>query len=391
LYRARSACDETESLELFITSYYDPGRPPPGKIFLQPAAWPDSRPATDSDSTPDINIHSAAPKLDSWFKDQFGFIPEMIVSGETHHAAILAMARQNASEDLRKRIKDRGAGPALDELAQVLNLETRPQIIEGFDIAQLDGKHPVASLISFKNGIPNRKNYRYFKLRSVIGVVDDYASMREAVRRRYTRQIREGGELPDLILIDGGIGQVNTAKAVIDELGMHCGIVGLAKREEELWLPDAREPIVLSRRSEALKVLQHVRDECHRFATTLNQKLRSKDLFFPVLESVDGIGPARAAAIMKVYENIDNIAAADPMEIAGRCGINEASARAVRAVAKNAVEDREDSIKRLNTGRHNTESGQFIYGRRSYTMRLAEEAAEDEGEYDAGLSRESGD
>jgi excinuclease ABC subunit C len=270
LYRTRSAADESESLELFITTYYDKSRPPPAKIYLltgQPT---------------DI--------LKNWFAENFDYEPEILAPAEKpdhlqdkwsgkHHIAILAMARQNAAEDLRKRLKERGAGPALDEIARVLHLRTRPERIEGFDISHLDGKYPVASLISFKNGVPDRKNYRHFKLRTVVGIIDDFAAMREVVQRRYSRLLRENKELPDLILVDGGIGQVNAAKDVLDSLGADCGVVGLAKREEELWLPDSREPVVLSKQSEALKVLQHLRDECHRFAINFNRKLRSKDLF----------------------------------------------------------------------------------------------------------------
>jgi len=149
------------------------------------------------------------------------------------------------------------------------------------------------------------------------------------------------------VLIDGGIGQVNAAKGVMDELGVDCGVVGLAKRDEELWLPHTQQPLILSRRSEALKVLQFVRDETHRFATGLNQRLRSKDLFFPVLESVDGIGKRRAAAIMKAYENVENIAAADPAELAERCRIGQSAAKAVRAAARLALEDRESHRQKL--------------------------------------------
>jgi excinuclease ABC subunit C len=328
LFRTWSAADEWESLELFIASYYESGRPPPLKIYLQPM------PTQSKEQN-----EEAALLLLGWFKAQFNFEPELLTPAVKHHTAILAMARQNANEDLRKRLKERGAGPALDELVQALNLQRRPETIEGFDVAQLDGKHPVASLISFKNGIPDRKNYRYFKLRTVIGVVDDFAAMREVIKRRYSRLIREGQELPDLILVDGGIGQVNAAKGVLDALGVDCGLVGLAKREEELWLPNAKKPVILSQRSEALKVLQFIRDESHRFATSLNQRLRSKDLFFTILESVEGIGPKRAAAIMLAYETIARIAAASPQEIAKRCKISEDSARAVRACAKLALND----------------------------------------------------
>ena len=329
LFRTRTAATERESLETFITTYYESVRPPPPKIYLQNIMSINAK-----------NEETEGNLISGWFKEKFGYEPELLTPADKHHTAILAMARQNAAEDLRKCLKERGAGPALDELVKVLNLDTRPQRIEGFDISHLDGKHPVASLISFKNGIPDKKNYRYFKLRTVIGKPDDFAAMREAVRRRYSRLIREGTELPDLILVDGGIGQANAAKGVLDDLGADCQVAGLAKREEEIWLPNVKQPIVLSRQSEALKVLQHVRDECHRFANGFNRRLRSKELFFPILESVEGIGPKRAAAIMKAYENIANIAAADLSEMSERCGITEAAARAVRACAKLALEER---------------------------------------------------
>jgi len=337
LFRTRSAADEWESLETFITSYYDSGRPPPLKIFLQTIISNNAirrRNETADSSDESAESTDILPLLNSWIKTSFNFEPEFIFTADKHHTAILSMARQNAEEDLRKRLKERGAGPALDELMRILGLKIKPERIEGFDISHLAGKHPVASLISFKNGVPDKKNYRYFKLRTVIGTSDDYAAMREAVRRRYSRLIREGTELPDLILVDGGIGQVNVAREVLDGLGVDCSLAGLAGREEEIWLPHAKEPIVLSRQSEALKVLQFVRDECHRFANNFNRRLRSKDLFFPVLESVEGIGPKRALAIMKAYETVSNIAAADITEMAERCKISEASARAVRACAK---------------------------------------------------------
>jgi excinuclease ABC subunit C len=369
LYRTRSAADEGESLEIFITSYYDGGRPPPAKIFLEKISHGGTENTEDTENL-----------LKSWFREKFGFEPELLMPSEKHHMAIMAMARQNAAEDVRKRLKERGAGPVLDELARELHLTGRPERIEGFDIAQLDGKHPVASLVSFKNGIPDRKNYRYFKLRSVIGVVDDFAAMREAVQRRYSRLIREGKDMPDLILIDGGIGQVNAAKGVMDELGMDCGVVGLAKRDEELWLPHAKEPLVLPRSSEALKVLQFVRDETHRFATGLNQRLRSKDLFFPALESVDGIGKRRAAAIMKAYENIENIAAAAPAELAERCRITQFSAQAVCAAARLALADRAARQQQL-AAKRGTRAGKGVAA--GLAESLAMEAAEAAPEYGA--------
>jgi len=180
-----------------------------------------------------------------------------------------------------------------------------------------------------------------------VGIVDDFASMREAVERRYSRLIREGKELPDLVLIDGGIGQVNAARGVMDELGADCDVAGLAKRDEEIWLPHTPEPIRLSRRSEALKVLQHIRDEAHRFATGLNQRLRSGDLYLPILESVEGIGPKRAVAIIKIYGNMEKIAAAEPEDIVEKCRVSAAAAKAVRAAVRLALEDQDAEKKKL--------------------------------------------
>jgi excinuclease ABC subunit C len=138
---------------------------------------------------------------------------------------------------------------------------------------------------------------------------------------------------------------------VLDELGIDCDLAGLAKRDEEIWLPNKAAPIKLPRDSEALKVLQFVRDETHRFATGLNQRLRSKDLYFPILESIEGIGPKRAAAIMKTYRNLENIAASNPEEIAENCGISLAAANAVRAAVRLTLEDKGAKVKKFTAKR----------------------------------------
>ena len=320
LYRTQSAAGELESLELFITSYYDISRPPPAKIYLQSMLG-------------DLGL--CAQNLEA----AFAYKPSFLTPAEKHHAAIMAMAFQNAAEDLRKRLKERGSGPALDELAACLQLPTRPHLIEGFDVSHLDGKYPVASLVSFRNGVPDKKNYRYFRLRSVIGIIDDFAAIGEAVKRRYSRLLKEGLEIPDLVLVDGGIGQANAAKTVIDTLGIKCCVAALAKREEEIWLPHAKNPLVLSRSSEALKLLQFIRDETHRFATGFNQRLRSKDLRLSMLESVKGIGKQRAAEIIKTFGSIENIAAANPDDLALRCRISKTAAKSVCAAANICIID----------------------------------------------------
>ena len=175
LFSSRSAAQEHETIETFLVAYYSPDRPPPSRIYL-------------------VKLPQADSALNHYFSKQFGYVPELIspAAEEKRHVAALAMAGQNAQEELRRRLRERGAGPALDELKQALELKARPECIEGFDISHLEGKHPVASLISFKNGIPDRKNYRHFKLKTVVGKIDDFASVREAVQRRYSRLVREG-------------------------------------------------------------------------------------------------------------------------------------------------------------------------------------------------------
>ena len=371
LFFTCSAAEEEESLVTFITTYYDNSRLPPPKIFLQTLNLNSfsQRYSDTKDMEKDIfnnnsvppclcEINSGKNLLLNWFKEQFDFEPELLAATEKHHDAILAMARLNAQEELRRRLRERGAGPALDQLQKLLGLKKHPKRIEGFDISQLAGKYPVASLVSFMEGKPEKKNYRHFKLRSVIGVVDDYAAIREAVKRHYNRLLRENRDVPDLILIDGGIGQVNAAKGILDQLGLHCDLAGLAKREEEIWLPGAKVPLELPRSSDALKLLQFVRNESHRFATRLNQKLRRTDLQLYTLESVEGIGPKRAAVLIRHYKNIEAIAEADIEDIAQVGGCGSAAANAVRAAAKLALTERKTrdfpAVSRNKTGKSRT-------------------------------------
>jgi excinuclease ABC subunit C len=240
------------------------------------------------------------------------------------------MATENALMDLKKRLETGGNQHALVELKKVLNLPKMPQRIEGFDIAQLDGTNPVASLISFWNGNPDRKNYRKFHIKSLDGAIDDFQAMKEVVARRYSRLLNEGKELPDLIMVDGGKGQVNAAHAVLEALGLSIPLVGLAKREEELFLPHTSEPILLPRGNSALRVLQAVRDETHRFATGFNQKLRAKTLKLSTLEGVPGIGEVRSRKLLQEFGSLEALSLADPSEIALRGGIGEALAETVK-------------------------------------------------------------
>lgn len=250
------------------------------------------------------------------------------------HKAALAMAQFNAKEDAARRVKELGDFPALEELQKILSLDRPPHRIEGFDIAHLHGKYTVASLISFKDGNPDKKNYRIFRLRTTDGIIDDYASMREAVARRYTRLLNEAAELPDLIMIDGGIGQVNAAKAVLDALELDIPLVGLAEKNEELYRPHINKPIVLPRRSAALRVLQRVRDETHRFANTRNNRLRSKEELHLQFEQLPHIGEKRAARLLCSFSSIEKLAAASVEAAAAAARITQAQAEEVIAAAR---------------------------------------------------------
>ncbi len=267
--------------------------------------------------------------------------------------AALQMAKQNAHEDIIRRLRDRGDTPGMEELKNLLHLDTLPVRIEGFDIAHIGGKWPVASLISFYNGNPDKKNYRYFRLKTTDGLIDDFASMREATHRRYSRLIREKKELPDLLLIDGGIGQVNAVRASINELGIDIPIAGLAKRDEEIYRPGINEPICLPKRSDALRLLQRVRDETHRFAARCNQELRTKENTVSPFSKIPGIGKARETLLLKRYTTLENFGNATVEELMDLMHIPQQKAEEILLVTpipsptlKNSVSNSEFCFKK---------------------------------------------
>ncbi len=336
LFQTEIYSGEEEAFEEFLVSYYSKHAVPAEAIYL-------SHP---------IELENAGR-----FLREKSPTTELTVPESGRHHAILRMARENAWLDLKKRLETGGNAHALIELKRVLGLEKMPHRIEGFDIAQLDGTNPVASLISFWNGSPDRKNYRKFHMKSLQGAIDDFQSIKEAVARRYSRLLNENKEMPDLIMIDGGKGQVNAAFAVLETLGLKIPVVGLAKREEEIFLPHTSEPVILPRGSPALRVLQAVRDETHRFATGFNQLLRSKQLKLTTLESVPGIGEKRSRALLKEFGSLEALAAAEPSEIALRGGVPEAVAETVHTYLVER-QKRERTVTRLKRTRRSGFSGE---------------------------------
>ncbi|MCB2210933.1 excinuclease ABC subunit UvrC [bacterium] len=202
-------------------------------------------------------------------------------------------------------------------LEEHLKLDHPPLSIECFDNSNLFGQQPVAAMVRFEDGRPAKKEYRHFKIKTVVGS-DDFKSMEEVVGRRYRRLLREDREkLPDLVLIDGGRGQVNAARRIVDELGLRdLPVVGLAKRLEEIVFPGTAEPITLPKTSSALKLLMQLRDEAHRFAITYHRSLRNKASVSSTLEGIPGIGETKAKALLRHFGSLKRLKDATPQQIA---------------------------------------------------------------------------
>lgn len=219
----------------------------------------------------------------------------------------------------------------LVELGTCLGLPAPPKRIEGYDISNISGTFAVASLVSFWEGKPDRSCYRRFRMKTVTGQ-DDFACMAETLQRRYTRMLRENSQPPDLIVIDGGKGQLNAACEELAKLGLsQIPIIGLAKEFEEIYQPGKPEPLRLSHDSGALKLLQRVRDESHRFANTYNAQLRLKKISESILDEFPGIGTLRKAALLKKFGSIQRLRLASEEAIAEVPGFGGKSAAELKA------------------------------------------------------------
>ena len=367
-YRAESLNDDEDLIGEFMACYYEEKASIPPTIFI---------PET-----------SQAEFIERWLKEDVQTNSRVIVV--TSHdvprdVAAIQMARQNAKEDIVRRLRDRGDTPAMAELKEKLGLDVLPVRIEGFDIAHIGGKWPVASLISFYNGNPDKKNYRYFRLKTTDGLIDDFASMKEAVSRRYTRLVNEQADLPDLILIDGGIGQVNAVEEVLNSIGLDIPVAGLAKRDEEIYLPGNSTPICLPKRSDALRLLQRVRDETHRFATSRNQNLRTKENTKSIFLELPGVGEKRALLLQREFTTLENLAAAEESAIAQCIHVRAQEAAQILLQAQQLLEVRNDkkSLQRLSLGAGGTTKEKAAAA--SLIDDLAAQAlaaAEDEPDYD---------
>lgn len=250
------------------------------------------------------------------------------------HAQSVALASENARESLSRRLSQKGSGRAVEALGAALGLTRPPARIEGFDISHLEGEHTVASLVSFVDGAPDKGGYRTFKLRHLGGRVDDYEALREVVSRRYSRMLAEEQPRPDLILVDGGKGQVAAVASILSALGLDdVPLIGLAKEEEAIHLRGGGEPILLDRSSEALRLLIAVRDESHRFASSLRRRLAARKLETSVFQSVPGVGPRRARRLIEAFGAPENLRGRSPEEVARATGMSiEIATSVIQAV-----------------------------------------------------------
>ena len=245
-------------------------------------------------------------------------------------------ARTAVDAELAK-LERRGEAPGIKELMQLLVLREPPWRIEGYDVSNLMGTHTVASIVAFEGGRPKKSDYRTMKIRG-LDKPDDFFSMHQALVRRFTGRLAETLPQPDLLLIDGGKGQVSSARRALDEVGVTVQVVGLAKREETLITQDGRE-VLVPLTHPALRLPAHVRDEAHRIAVGSNRKGRGRAATRSLLDDVPGIGPKRRDALLAHFSSVDQLLAADEATLSAVPGVGPAAAAAIRAFFRDDAED----------------------------------------------------
>jgi len=246
---------------------------------------------------------------------------------------IVELSLRNAKYFRQERFKqikivdpDRHTNRIMAQMQKDLRLPEEPRQIECFDNSNIQGTHPVASCVVFKNGKPSKKDYRKFNIKTIEGP-DDYGSMEEVVHRRYKRLLDEGQELPQLIVIDGGKGQLSSALKSLDVLGLRkkIAIIGIAKRLEEIFYPDDPIPLYLDKKSETLKIIQQLRNEAHRFAITFHRNKRSKSAIQTELEQIPGVGKQTVETLLKHFKSAKRVAEASNIALEKIVGISRAT------------------------------------------------------------------
>ncbi len=243
-------------------------------------------------------------------------------------------------KNLEIRDPDRHVDRVMEAMRLALHMETQPRHIECFDNSNLQGTNPVAACVVFRDGKPSKKDYRHYNVKTVEGP-DDFATMREIVHRRYSRLLAEGAEMPQLIVVDGGKGQLSSAYEVLKELGLEnkIRIVGLAKRIEEVFFPNDPDPYYLDRNGEPLRIMMHIRDEAHRFGITFHRNQRSKSFISSSLNQVPGLGDSSVAKLLKRFKSVAGVRRAAPEQLAEVVGKARAAAVIAHFAAENPAQD----------------------------------------------------
>lgn len=308
--------DEQEVLDGFLTQFYQVRRP--AREVL-------------------VSASGDTETMQCWLRETAGFAVDLLIPRRGSKRELVDMARRNAIDALEKRnarrqVKEERTVGAARELARALGLKQTPRRIEGFDISNTQGQQSVASMVVFMDGEPSRKDYRHFRIKTVEGA-NDFASMNEVLSRRFLRAAAEKEEdrwpLPDLVLVDGGPEQLAFARRAMLDAGADVPMFGLAKKQEEIFLPDRAEPVVLDRRSPALHLIQYIRDESHRFAITHHRGLRDKNAVHSRLEDIPGIGKSRRRALLSHFRTMKAISEASLDDLKAVSGMTAPAALAL--------------------------------------------------------------
>ena len=303
-----------EVLTAFIKQYYNEATFIPREIVL-----------------PQLPQAEEQQLIELWLREKAERKVELLTPQRGVKRELLQLANDNALKLLQERLRKgslslKNDEQAAEELQQALGLAHSLERMDCFDISHTQGSETVASMVVFRNGSISKKDYRKYKIVSAEGKPDDFKSMQEVVYRRY----KDYEDLPNLVVIDGGKGQLSSALEVIRGLGLaDLPVVGLAKREEEIFIPHQSTSILLDRDSAALHLIQRIRDEAHRFAITFHRKLRGKRNLVSVLDHVEGIGPKRRQALWKAFKTLDAMKAASVEELASVDGMNSTAAQAL--------------------------------------------------------------
>lgn len=306
-----------EVLTSFLKQFYDAVAYTPSEVLL----------GSDIDE---------ASVIGAWLEERKGVKVALSIPRRGKKRGLVKLAEENASQTLahlmaREAIDEEKAMAALADLQEHLGLESLPLHIEAYDISNLQGEAATGSMVVFQKGMPQKEAYRHFRIKGVKGA-DDYAMMKEVLRRRFSRALDDESAwaaLPHLVVIDGGKGQLNAALEVLAEHGLEVPTVALAKEREEIYLPGSDAPLRLPD-SGALRLMQRLRDEAHRFALAYHQKLRRRRSLASLLEEIPGIGPKRRKALLKQFGSLETIRQATLQELAAVEGMNEVVAQEVQ-------------------------------------------------------------